>query len=90
MDDAEQMRQYWSPENILVDDRELLVLRVLSGPTEYRYAVAHRPSGASMELSLAVEGPVPPLAAVKTMESRLVDLTRDLGDALTNREVEDA
>jgi hypothetical protein len=79
MDNAEHMREYWDPENILVDDHELIVLRVLSGPIEYRYAVAHRPSEAKMEFSLSIDGAVPPAGAVKAMEKRLVDLTRALG-----------
>lgn len=82
---VEQMKEYWSPENILVDDQELLVLRVLTGPSCYSYAVYLRGAKMELEFQYSVKDRVlVPSYTASKFEKRLLASLREVNDDMEN------
>ena len=84
---VEQMKDYWATENILVDDDELLVLRVLGGPDRYSYAIRLREAAVDLELTYETKDKnALPGYSVERMETQFIEMLRDLNEDMINEE----
>lgn len=85
MQAAEEMKKYWDSNNILVDDDELLVLKVLGGPQGYSYAVRLRSAKVDLEINYKGSTFFHKSAAVK-FEDRLIAGFREMNEEMINED----
>jgi hypothetical protein len=84
---VKQMLEHWDPENILVRNEDLVVLRVANGPERYLYAVSLNNGETELEFEYRttrrelISDPV-----AKKFESWLLMALQEMADGMENAE----
>lgn len=84
---VERMKDYWNPENILADDEELLVLRVLKGPEKYTYSIRLREAAVDTELTYeTTDKNMFMEPAIAKFEEQIIGMLRQLNKDMINED----